>query len=148
MHVNGDASVWTDNRFVNKFAAMPSLHFGYALLIGLTIATIPLHTPSLPKGSLLPTSTFSKSSSISRRTPQSWRRLLCLSLGIFYPALILVVVVATANHFILDTVAGAMICCISWWGNDILLNLLVIEDWFLWVVRIHKPESQFTNLST
>lgn len=33
-----------------------------------------------------------------------------------------------------------MVCGVAWWGNDVLLNLLALEDWFLWVVRIHKPE--------
>jgi hypothetical protein len=64
----------------------------------------------------------------------------CLSVGFFYPALILVAISATANHFILDAVAGSVVCGIAWWGNDVLLNLLALEDWFLWVVRIHKPE--------
>jgi len=52
-----------------------------------------------------------------------------------------VAILATANHFILDAVAGSMVCGVAWWGNDVLLNLLVIEDWFLWVVRVYKPES-------
>ena len=34
-----------------------------------------------------------------------------------------------------------MVCVTAWWGNDVLLNLLALEDWFLWVVRIHKPEN-------
>ncbi|KAG6096397.1 hypothetical protein E4U31_005462 [Claviceps sp. LM219 group G6] len=38
---DGASSVWTINRFCNQYAAMPSLHFGYSLLIGLTIATFP-----------------------------------------------------------------------------------------------------------
>jgi hypothetical protein len=57
-----------------------------------------------------------------------------------YPAVILVAITATANHFILDAVAGSILCGIAWWGNDVLLNLLVLEDWLLWVVRIQKPE--------
>jgi hypothetical protein len=64
----------------------------------------------------------------------------CVFVGILYPSIILVAIIATANHFILDAVAGSMVCMVAWWGNDVLLNLLVIEDWFLWVVRIHKPE--------
>jgi len=66
--------------------------------------------------------------------------MLCIGVGIFYPALILLAIIATANHFILDAVAGSMVCGVAWWGNDVMLNLLAIEDWFLWVVRIHKPE--------
>lgn len=46
--------------------------------------------------------------------------------------MILVAIIATANHFILDAVAGAVVCGIAWWGNEILLNLLVVEDWFLY----------------
>lgn len=61
---NGAGSVWTENRFCNQYgritlclvfirsqmsdccllAAMPSLHFGYSLIIGLTIMTIPIQS--------------------------------------------------------------------------------------------------------
>ena len=68
------------------------------------------------------------------------RRLACLALGIAYPAIILVAIVATANHFVLDAVAGAIVCGCAWTGNRVLLNLLPLEDYFLAVVRIHKPE--------
>jgi len=67
------------------------------------------------------------------------RRLLCIFLGVAYPTIILIAIVATANHFILDAVAGAMVCGLAWTGNRLLLNLLVLEDYFLWCVRIHKP---------
>lgn len=70
----------------------------------------------------------------------------CLFVGFFYPALILVAIIATANHFILDAVAGSVVCGVAWWGNDVLLNLLALEDWFLWVVRIHKPEVAVVDL--
>ncbi|PHH80923.1 hypothetical protein CDD80_5843 [Ophiocordyceps camponoti-rufipedis] len=113
----GESSVWTTNRFCNQYAAMPSLHFGYSLLIGLTIATLPL--PSL------------------RWT--SWKRLAIVAVGIAYPTLILTAIVATANHFILDAVAGALVCAFAWRTNDLLLNLLVLEDYFLCLLRIHKP---------
>lgn len=96
---------------------MPSLHFGYSLLIGLTIATFP---------------------GVGLRAT-SWKRIMLVTLGMSYPGIILAAIVATANHFILDAVAGAVVCAIAWHGNDILLNLLVLEDYFLWAVRIHKP---------
>lgn len=70
----------------------------------------------------------------------SLRRFLCVVLGVAYPTIILVAIVATANHFILDAVAGAMVCGLAWVGNGVLLNLLSLEDYFLWCVRIHKPE--------
>jgi hypothetical protein len=58
-----------------------------------------------------------------------------------YPTIILIGIIATANHFSLDAVARSIICGIGWWGNDVLLNLLALEDWFLWAAGIHKPEA-------
>ena len=63
-------------------------------------------------------------------------------MGFLYPFAILVAIVSTANHFILDAVAGAVVCLIGWKSNAILLNLLPMEDYFLWCVRIHKPVQQ------
>ncbi|KEZ45332.1 Integral membrane protein [Scedosporium apiospermum] len=114
---DGEKSVWTTNKFCNQYAAMPSLHFGYSLLIGLTIATFP----------------------IAGLRSTSWKRLAIVCLGMSYPAIILAAIVATANHFVLDAVAGAIVCGIAWNANGVLLNLLVLEDYFLWAVRIHKP---------
>jgi hypothetical protein len=67
-------------------------------------------------------------------------------LGYLLPSLNLVAIIATANHFILDAVAGAIICAAAWYGNNFLLNLSVLEDWFLFVVRIHKPQSAIVTL--
>ena len=96
---------------------MPSLHFGYSFLIGLTIATVPLR----------------------RQGRFGWKRLVAIFTGMVYPAIILTAIVATANHFVLDAVAGACACLIAWKFNHVLLNLLPIEDWFLHVLRMHKP---------
>jgi hypothetical protein len=138
----GEGSIWTDNRFTNKFAAMPSLHFGYSLLIGLTVATIPLSPAHDSTTSLrLPFFNQARLSLAPKINLPSRRRLLCIFLGTSYPSLILVAILATANHFILDAVAGSLVCAVAWFGNDVLLNLLALEDWFLWVVRIHKPEA-------
>ena len=96
---------------------MPSLHFGYSFLIGLTIATVPL-----------------------RKTGRlAWKRIAAITVGMIYPAIILTAIVSTANHFVLDAVAGACACLIAWNYNHVLLNLLFLEDYFLHVVRIHKP---------
>jgi len=139
----GEGSIWTDNRFTNKFAAMPSLHFGYSLLIGMTIATIPLDAVARrPTASfILPFFNRAHPALAPRFRIPSWRRLLCIAVGLTYPSIILVAILATANHFILDAVAGSMVCTVAWWGNGVILNLLVLEDWFLWVVRISKPEA-------
>ncbi|KAL2175476.1 PAP2 superfamily-domain-containing protein [Thermothelomyces heterothallicus CBS 202.75] len=114
---DGDSSVWTTNRFCNQYAAMPSLHFGYSFLVGLTVAAMPLR----------------------KRGRLGWRRLAIVCIGMIYPAIILTAIVATANHYVLDAVAGAIACVIAWNFNDFLLNLLPLEDYFLALVRIHKP---------
>lgn len=60
----------------NPYAALPSMHFGYALVIGASLV-------------------------------HCGRRALLRLAGVAYPALILLVIVATGNHFFLDAVAGA-----------------------------------------
>ena len=62
-----------------------------------------------------------------------------MAVGIAYPLNILIAIIATANHFILDAVAGAFVCAVAWNCNRVLLNLLALEDYFLYCVRIHKP---------
>ncbi|KAG5950285.1 hypothetical protein E4U53_005301 [Claviceps sorghi] len=114
---DGASSVWTTNKFCNQYAAMPSLHFGYSFLIGLTIATFPL----------------------SDARAAYRKRITMVVLGMSYPMLILTAIVATANHFILDAVAGAIVCGVAWHANGMLLNLCALEDHFLWMMRIHKP---------
>lgn len=127
----GEGSVWMQNKFCNQYAAMPSLHFGYSLLIGLTIMSIPLPLRQRRSRALL----FGR---VRMKLP-SLKRVLLVVVGIAYPLTVLVAILATANHFILDAVAGAVVCGLAWAGNRVLLNLLPLEDWFLWCVRIHKP---------
>jgi PAP2 superfamily len=61
----------------NPFAAVPSLHFGYALLVGVTIAVLV-------------------------------RSRLVRALALTYPLVMLLVIVATGNHFFFDAAAGAL----------------------------------------
>ena len=61
----------------NPFAAVPSLHFGYALLVGVTIAAI-------------------------------GRRPVVRVLALSYPLVMLLVIVATGNHFFFDAAGGAL----------------------------------------
>lgn len=103
-------------------------------MIGLTIMTIPL--PPRLRQALANSSWWVR----IFRLRFSWLRLACCLVGFFYPCLILVAIVATANHFILDAVAGAFVCALGWGFNRLLLNLLPLEDYFLSIVRIHKPE--------
>lgn len=121
---------------VVNLAAMPSLHFGYSLLIGLTVLTILLPPHRLQQ------KTFSVFGSRFHVPVPNLRRLACIAAGIAYPLIILIAIIATANHFVLDAVAGAIVCGIAWNGNDILLNLLPLEDWFLWCIGVHFPEKE------
>lgn len=121
---------------------MPSLHFGYSLLIGVTIMSIPL-SPGHRRGKSLPLPFFNQShpALAPRIHLPSGRRLLCIILGFLYP-LVLIAIISTANHFVLDTVAGAVVCAFGWWGNAVLLNLLPVEDYFLWILRISLTRTQ------
>ncbi|MFP5220530.1 MAG: phosphatase PAP2 family protein [Actinomycetes bacterium] len=64
-------------QFVNQYAAMPSLHVGWDLLVGLAILAAATAT---------------------------WLRLV----GVLMPVLMAVATVATANHYMLDAVAGVL----------------------------------------
>jgi hypothetical protein len=66
----------------NQFAAMPSLHIGWALWCGLAIFAAARHT---------------------------WVRVL----GLAYPVGTLVVIIGTANHYILDAVGGVAIIALA-----------------------------------
>jgi hypothetical protein len=66
----------------NQYAAMPSMHFGWALWAGVALAWL------------------------------AHRRLVRV-LGILYPILTLYVIVVTANHFVLDAVAGAVLFVVA-----------------------------------
>lgn len=146
---DGASSVWTTNRFANQYgmsftqalllvmlqrtnfcvlshsiAAMPSLHFGYSLLIGLTVATLPLDI----------------------RSPYAWKRLALVFGGLSYPIIILAAIISTANHFVLDAVAGACVVAVAWHSSGVMLNLLPLEDYFLRLVRIHKPSKTLVDL--
>ena len=67
----------------NPFAAVPSLHFGYALIIGVALATIARHR-------------------------------VVRILGGLYPAVMLLIIVATGNHFFVDAALGGVAVVIGW----------------------------------
>ena len=68
--------------FVNQYAAMPSLHYGWDLLVGIAIVTAATTTWLKVVGWLLPVA-------------MAWA------------------VVATANHFVLDVAAGALLALVG-----------------------------------
>ena len=65
--------------FVNPYAAVPSLHFGWSMLLGGVVAWVGRSRASL------------------------------IALGIVWPVAMFFAVVMTGNHFILDAVAGAVV---------------------------------------
>jgi hypothetical protein len=91
--------------FYNPFAAIPSMHFGYALLLGVSVAWL------------------------SRPLPV---RLAALA----YPSFVLVVIVGTGNHFILDAVAGAAVSAVG-----LAAAWVVCEPGDLRVPRPHEEVS-------
>ena len=66
----------------NPFAAVPSLHFGYALLVGVAVGVL-----------------------ASRR----WVR----AIGWAYPAVMLLTIVSTGNHFFFDAAAGGAVIAVG-----------------------------------
>jgi hypothetical protein len=65
--------------FVNPYAAVPSLHFGWSVLIGVGLVLV-------------------------LRRPLGW------TLGLVLPLLMLIAIVATANHFVFDALIGLLVC--------------------------------------
>lgn len=70
--------------FVNQYAAMPSLHVGWDLLIGIALVTWSTH-------------------------------LLVRILGVLLPILMTASVVLTANHYLIDAVAGIALVLVCRW---------------------------------
>lgn len=120
-------SIWMSGDFVNSLAAMPSMHFGYAFVIGCTMF---YHAGVLP-----PRRKYEKGE-VPKSLP--WKLFYC-AIGIGYPAMILVTIVATANHYWMDALMATVVACISWWCNRIFLALLPLEDLLLWCLRLEKP---------
>ncbi|KIW34252.1 hypothetical protein, variant [Cladophialophora immunda] len=137
---DGAASVFNTRKWTNQLAAMPSLHFGYSLLIGVSIMRLPLAPPTRRYRMSIPAVPFLKSNhtGLVVRIP-SLPKLLCEFVGFLYPFSILIAIIATANHFILDAVAGGMICFFALRCNHFMKNFLPLEDYVFWCLRTHKP---------
>lgn len=96
--------------FVNPYAAMPSLHFGWDLLLGVGIVWA------------------------SWRQPWMW---LTLPIGIFLPLSQIPAITATANHYFLDAAAGAVVALMGFpaalalrrWAYPPLIAALERSPW-------------------
>jgi hypothetical protein len=118
-------SVWMKGKYANSLAAVPSMHFGYALCIGCTLM---YH------------------SGIGRRTLERGEarktRPLALAYALFafaYPCWILITIVATANHYYLDACIAFFVVIIAFVCNKAFLVFLPLEDWLFWALRLDKP---------
>jgi hypothetical protein len=164
----GKTDVYTGTRrFVNPYAAMPSMHQGYSLLFATTIL-IMLRSEILASGVTEPdeeeddiesgkledsnTSSirsyfnqlktrYEKYHILSRATRSDAKKLFYISLLPFafllYPLFMFVVIVSTGNHFVLDAIAGAIAM-----GLACLLYPFVLRG-IMWV-RAHV--SKFVTL--
>lgn len=173
-------SVWMSGKFVNKLAAMPSMHFGYAFAIGCVFVVesgvlaglrrrtngvlfgyntsdlegrVVKHKEDDGSRLNLDTNLTAAASEMddeegcgvsmtdaeaSYRRPR-WLRLLFFALGVWYPSWILLCIIATANHYLLDAVAAAGVVLVSYLCNRVLFVFVPVEDWLLWALRLEKP---------
>ena len=118
-------SIWMSGKYVNSLAAMPSMHFAYAFVIGCTVVYHSgVFRNDVEKGE-------SKKGVLGR--------LLYCSFGLGYPAMVLMTIIATANHYWMDALVASVVACAAYFFNEICLILLPVEDLLLWVLRVEKP---------
>lgn len=161
--VNGEdaTSVWQSGNFVNRLAAMPSMHFGYAFCIGSVFiyesaalsgimemhrrftkmrnsSTTWLPAPGTDEESLngVAAQEIEEPSSSERSTGA---RIAFFVVGVWYPCWVLLTIVATANHYFMDAAVAVLVVLMSYACNRFLLNFLVLEDLLLWTLRLEKP---------
>lgn len=118
-------SIFMSGDYVNSLAAMPSMHFGYAFVIGCTMTYhAGIFRRTLEKG--------------EARKAWAWK-LFYIGLGLGYPGMILVTIVATANHYWMDALMATLVALGAYLANRIFLALLPLEDLLLWALRLEKP---------
>lgn len=118
-------SIFMSGDYVNSLAAMPSMHFGYAFVIGCTmIYHAGIFRRTLEKGEV--------------RKSWPWK-LFYICVGLGYPGMILVTIVATANHYWMDALMATVVALFAYLCNSIFLALLPLEDLLLWALRLEKP---------
>ncbi|CAI0644922.1 hypothetical protein COL154_005054 [Colletotrichum chrysophilum] len=141
-------SVWMSGKFVNKLAAMPSMHFGYAFAIG-CVFVADSAILSLLFGRLrnyLLKDDLDKSLDIDdvevreiQENRARWKSWAMFAFGIWYPSWILLTIVGTANHYLMDAVVATFCALMAYLCNRALLVFLPAEDMLLWALRLEKP---------
>lgn len=125
VHMEDAASLWQTGKHVNSLAAMPSMHFGYAFAIGCTFI---YHSGLL----------FRSSTRLETRKPLFSKILFCVA-GVVYPTILLITILATANHYWMDAAVALLYVLAAFACNKVWHVLLPLEDVFLWVIRAEKP---------
>lgn len=118
-------SIWMSGDFVNSLAAMPSMHFGYAFVIGCTM--------------IYHAGIFRRTLEIGETKKGFKGKTFYCCIGIGYPSMILITIVATANHYWMDALMATIVAGVAYLCNDIITTLLPLEDLLLWVLRLEKP---------
>lgn len=119
-------SVWMSGKYVNSLAAMPSIHFAYSFAIGCTF--------------IFHSGVFRHRLEPGEMRKSKVAQLAWAALGLFYPALLLTTIVATANHYFLDALMATLFVCVSFGANKIFYAFIPLEDWLLWCLRVDKPK--------
>lgn len=140
-------SVWMSGEFVNKLAAFPSMHFGYAFCIGAIMVA----------DSNVLSCLFSRARKFALRSndPENYdeeeddekllasrspfARACMFAFGVWYPSWILLTIVGTANHYFIDAFAAVFVAMAGYAFNRVLIVFLPLEDYMLWACRMEKP---------
>lgn len=119
-------SVWAGGNNVNQLAAMPSLHFTYAFVIGCTFF---YHSGLLQllQGQRM----------VGARS--SVRTVGFVVMAVLYPLLVLTVIVATANHYFLDASVATISVTLSFLCNRVWNVFVPAEQLLCWALRVKKP---------
>ncbi|KAF1995457.1 hypothetical protein P154DRAFT_346405 [Amniculicola lignicola CBS 123094] len=118
-------SVWMSGKYVNTLAAMPSMHFGYAFCIGMTL----IYHSGIFRRTLEPGEV---------RKGTFWK-IFYITLGFAYPSFILTTIVATANHYFMDAMVATFFVFFSFGCNKVFYWFIPLEDLFLYAIRAEKP---------
>ncbi|KAH5741143.1 hypothetical protein HBI18_042790 [Parastagonospora nodorum] len=118
-------SVWMSGKFVNMLAAMPSMHFGYAFCIGMTV--------------IYHSGVFRRTLERGEVRKNAFWKIFYLCVGLGYPTFILVTIVATANHYFMDAMVATCFVFFSYLCNKVFYVFIPLEDMLLYIIRADKP---------
>jgi len=58
-----------------------------------------------------------------------------------WPTAMLCTILATANHFLLDAMVGALVPVVAWRINKVFLVFRPVEEWLFWLAKTAKPRT-------